>query len=75
MVNEWLGEENNNLFICRGPKSQLANYNTVLIDDDKTNCDEFRAAGGKSVLFPQPWNNAPYDTDYVFGYIEDIIDG
>jgi len=37
-------------------KAELATPNRILIDDSDRNCDEFRAAGGRAILFPRPWN-------------------
>lgn len=45
-------------YLCEH-KYRLAKPGTVLIDDNETNCRDFVAAGGKSVLIPQPWNTAP----------------
>jgi hypothetical protein len=28
-----------------------------LIDDSSDNCKEFVAAGGRALLYPQPWNS------------------
>lgn len=40
-----------------GPgKSFVAQPNALLIDDRNKNCRLFKEAGGKVVLFPQPWN-------------------
>jgi 5'(3')-deoxyribonucleotidase len=40
-----------------GPhKPLLALPDTVLIDDCDRNVDAFREAGGRAILFPQPWN-------------------
>lgn len=37
-------------------KSKNAAPNRILIDDKLGNCEEWRAAGGIAILFPQPWN-------------------
>lgn len=40
-----------------GPKKEFcANTNTILIDDSDKNIHKFEKAGGKTILFPQPWN-------------------
>lgn len=46
-------------------KHLFARPNTILIDDRQTNCDNFEAAGGTSILFPSlgnclhQWHNNP----------------
>lgn len=37
-------------------KHLFARPGTVLVDDSDKNVSDFQAAGGKSILFPQPWN-------------------
>jgi 5'(3')-deoxyribonucleotidase len=37
-------------------KHLLAQPRRVLIDDAEANVEDFRAAGGHAILFPQPWN-------------------
>jgi len=39
-----------------GRKKWLMAPGSLLIDDHEMNCVEFRAAGGKAIVFPQPWN-------------------
>ena len=46
-------------------KSELARYDTVLIDDHERNCAAFRAAGGHTILFP---------TTYTGGSSRDTVD-
>jgi 5'(3')-deoxyribonucleotidase len=43
--------------ICAAPKILLANSNALLIDDCTKNVDEFRQAGGQTILVPRPWNS------------------
>lgn len=38
-------------------KHLLAKPDVCLIDDSDMNVDNFRTAGGKAILFPQPWNS------------------
>jgi hypothetical protein len=39
-------------------KAMLAGPGKLLIDDRDINCRRFEAAGGTTVLWPQPWNKA-----------------
>lgn len=39
------------------PKHFCAHPDAILIDDSDANVDAFRAAGGKAILFPRPWNS------------------
>lgn len=43
--------------ITQAPKKLLAKPNTILIDDNTKNVDEFRQAGGQTILVPRPWNS------------------
>lgn len=45
-------------YIFAPDKSPLAAKGRLLIDDSDDNCHAFSAAGGKFILFPQPWNKA-----------------
>lgn len=38
-------------------KQLLAKPSTLLIDDNDRNCEQFIAAGGRAILFPQIWNS------------------
>jgi hypothetical protein len=50
-------------------KWMLAHPDRLLIDDFHKQVDPFVQAGGKGILFPQPWNsNHPYKSDPV-GYV------
>lgn len=60
------------LFI--GPeKHLLAKPNTILIDDNDSNCRKFREAGGKVITFPQPWNEERYANVKKFDFIEECL--
>ena len=43
-------------FLIGPGKSHVARPSALLIDDHEVNVAGFRQAGGKTVLFPQPWN-------------------
>lgn len=45
-----------NTIMLAGSKAQLAGPDTLLIDDKDENIIEFKAAGGRSILVPRPWN-------------------
>jgi len=42
--------------VSRGGKAMLAAPDRVLVDDCQEEVDAWNAAGGKAILFPQPWN-------------------
>ncbi len=47
------------LILCKAEhKHLLATPNRLLIDDKDENCQSWRDAGGKAIVFPQPWNSA-----------------
>lgn len=39
----------NQKWLCAGP-------GRILIDDNDKQCQDFTSAGGRAILFPQPWN-------------------
>jgi 5'(3')-deoxyribonucleotidase len=46
------------MMICLDKKRILAQVpDAILIDDCQKNIDQWRAAGGRAVLVPRPWNN------------------
>jgi 5'(3')-deoxyribonucleotidase len=58
---EWVRRElpqyKKRLFV--GPAKQLlAGPKKILVDDNNTNVERFRAEGGVAVLVPRPWNNS-----------------
>jgi 5'(3')-deoxyribonucleotidase len=46
-------------FIFTPHKHLLAAPGRVLIDDNAEMCKRFEEHGGRAILFPQPWNDAP----------------
>lgn len=46
----------NRTILSYAPKSLFAGPDTLLIDDKDENIEEFRAAGGQSILVPRLWN-------------------
>ncbi len=59
---EWcrihLGEWTQGRVMVGKPKYLLAGPGRTLIDDHPENCEKFIEYGGKSIMFPQPWNNS-----------------
>lgn len=51
-----------NDYIFLTDKTVLAGPGRVLVDDNERSCVAFREAGGKAVIFPQPWNGAAKET-------------
>lgn len=48
-------------------KETVATPNSLLIDDNDSNCKKFEDAGGRCILFPRPWNaNRGIDEPYSF---------
>jgi 5'(3')-deoxyribonucleotidase len=56
-------------FIIGPQKHLLAQPSRVLIDDAEKNIEDFRAAGGDAILFPQPWNANHAISDRL-GYVK-----
>lgn len=57
-LNRHLGRGTYRLVMTKH-KDLLAAPGRVLVDDGDHNADAFDAAGGHTVLLPQPWNRAP----------------
>lgn len=54
-IHQQFGDDFRDYFVgC--PKERLAAADAVLVDDSESNCKKFAAAGGRVILFPQPWN-------------------
>lgn len=60
---------------CRGAKvfigsakHLLAHPGALLVDDHDANVEAFRAAGGKAILVPRPWNTRREETDDAGGF-------
>jgi 5'(3')-deoxyribonucleotidase len=66
-------------FFIGAPKHDLAHPNAILIDDRDKNCEDFVAAGGRSILVPRPWNNRGHLTnghpyDHVMDELRDMLE-
>lgn len=71
-------------YVLTNQKHLLARPDAILIDDFGWNCEQFRAGGGRAVLYPRPWNDGPILDDAetynrvmagVQGHVEDIEKG
>jgi 5'(3')-deoxyribonucleotidase len=64
-------------FVMTPNKELLAKENHCLIDDFGSNVEKFKNNGGKSILFPQPWNDN-YElsrvnkVEYIMNKLENI---
>ena len=55
-----------------GPRKEwLARKDTLLIDDSDKKCKRFRKAGGRAIVFPQPWNSMHKMTSDRIKYVFD----
>lgn len=52
------GADFRDYILCPTSKSLLAGPGRVLVDDSDRNCEEWKACGGTSIVWPQPWNSA-----------------
>ena len=59
--------------ILTNDKHLLAGKNRLLIDDNDDNCKKFKAAGGKVVLFPRPWNSKHNLSDHALYNVKQLI--
>jgi len=50
-------------YIITNKKFYVASPNIVLVDDNDKQCHNFRALGGKTILFPQLWNATAFDEE------------
>jgi len=55
-----------------GPcKHLLAQSGTLLIDDNRDNCEKFRRHGGEAILITKPWNMlGPYKPEFTVNSID-----
>ena len=69
-------------YILTNKKYYAAHHNTVLVDDNDKQCYNFREYGGRTILFPQLWNDTAFNEEFQkdrMGYIKsrvlEILDG
>jgi len=57
-------------------KSSFANPHTVLVDDFQLHVDAFKESGGRSILFPQPWNRnfRDFESPYCIEFFKRSVD-
>jgi 5'(3')-deoxyribonucleotidase len=80
---EWMHDKFGRSFreyILTNHKYYVARHNTVLIDDNDKQCQNFIAHGGRAILFPQPWNSLAFDEEaqkdkmaYVRKQVKEIL--
>lgn len=54
-------------------KQLLAKPSALLIDDSDKNCEQFVAAGGRAILFPQLWNSNHAETGNRIEYVRELL--
>lgn len=58
-----------------GKRKELnAGSGAVLIDDSDSNILKYRGAGGRAILFPQPWNENRRSSNDPAEYVIDIVE-
>jgi len=76
---EWLRihgfmEADGNDYILTHNKGLMGHPSRVLIDDGDHNIKAFDAAGGKTILFPQPWNEAgEYPSEDMLATVKSVL--
>jgi 5'(3')-deoxyribonucleotidase len=57
-----------------GPRKEFCSHpNALLIDDNDRNCYNFTLGGGKSIIFPRPWNSKREHYKNPMAYIHDRL--
>ncbi len=59
-------------YVITPSKHLLAQPNRLLIDDDGKNTKAWTKAGGRAILFPQPWNDSILSVEDVIEYVRTI---
>jgi hypothetical protein len=55
-------------------KCKVANFNSVLIDDNDENCKQFQEKGGSVILFPRIWNKNHTLENQKLEYLKTSLD-
>lgn len=53
-------------------KRFCASPDAILFDDKPRNVEEFRAAGGRAILVPAPWNGQPCVASDMLEFMQDV---
>ena len=61
----------NKRIVLSSYKHLLATQDRILVDDYTTMCEYFCRAGGRAVLFPQPWNKSDISIDRFMKALHD----
>lgn len=72
----WLAKRdiNRDIVFTRKPKSAYCRgRNDVLIDDSDINVQNWVEAGGRAILFPQPWNSASHLIGDRIGIVRSLL--
>jgi len=51
-------------YILTNRKYYVAKQNSILVDDNDTQCRNFREYGGRTILFPQLWNDTAFNEEF-----------
>jgi len=71
----WMQEQHGTHFrryVLGEHKHLLAKSDALLIDDNQKNVERFVENGGKSILFPRPWNRL-HHIDEPMGYVKEML--
>jgi len=70
-INKYFGETFQD-FSLTAMKADSARPGRLLIDDFDKNCDEWTAAGGEALLFPQQWNRGEGNINTILDKLKSL---